>query len=52
MILSILSFGTLLDFALAMQSRNLKLLFGSAPPSLTATDNSLPILVNILAREC
>ena len=43
----ILSFGMLFAFAFAMTSRNLLLLSGSGPPSLTATAISLPMTVKI-----
>ncbi len=47
---SILSFGTLAAFALAIQSFNLELELGSGPPpSLTATESSRPIFVKTLA---
>ena len=46
---SMLSFGTLLDFAFAIKSRSFALLLGSAPPSLTQTVISLPIFVKIFA---
>jgi hypothetical protein len=42
------SFGMLLDFALAITWANLELLAGSAPPSFTATAISLPKMVKIL----
>jgi len=45
-----LSFGTLFCFAFAIKSRSLLFAAGSAPPSLTQTMISLPILVKTLAR--
>ena len=50
MMRSMLSFGTLLAFALAMQSFSFELEAGSGPPpSFTATASSRPILVKIFA---
>lgn len=46
---SMLSLGILQDLALAMASRSLPLLAGSAPPSLTATEISRATLVKTLA---
>ena len=46
---SIFSLGILAALALAMQSRSLPLVSGSAPPSFTATDISRATLVNTLA---
>src|SRR5699024_3278216 len=45
-----LSFGTLLALALVMSAASLELDAGFAPPSLTATAISRPILVKTLAR--
>src|SRR5699024_8766767 len=45
-----LSLGTLLALALVMSAASLELDAGLAPPSLTATAISRPILVETLAR--
>ena len=47
--LSMLSLGILSDFAAFIADRNRMLLSGSRPPTLTATDISLPNLENTFA---